>query len=64
LGDEARDVHAPDDLAEHDVITVQPGRGLHGDEELAAVGVGAWEKKKKETKLWDQEEAINLLEMN
>ena len=35
------DVHAIYNLAEDDVLAVQPYRGRSGDEELAAVGVGA-----------------------
>ena len=35
------DVHPLDDLAEHNVLAVEPRRGLERDEELAAVRVGA-----------------------
>nr|BAH79726.1 cyclophilin [Babesia bigemina] len=35
------DVHAAGDLAEHDVLAVEPRALNGGDEELAAVGVGA-----------------------
>ena len=35
------DVHAVDDFAEYDVLVVEEGGGEGGDEELAAVGVGA-----------------------
>jgi len=34
-------IHAVDDLAEDDVLVVEEGRRYRGDEELAAVGVGA-----------------------
>ena len=37
----AHDVHAVEDLAEDDVLAVQEGRRHRGDEELAAVAVGA-----------------------
>ena len=35
----SEDVEALDHLAEDDVLTVQPRRGVYGDEELRAVGV-------------------------
>ena len=35
----SEDVEALDHLAENDVLTVQPRRGVDGDEELRAVGV-------------------------
>lgn len=37
----AHNLHALDDAAEDDVLVVQERRGRAGDEELAAVGVGA-----------------------
>jgi len=35
------DIHALDNLAEHDVTTIQPWGGNSGDEELGAIGVWA-----------------------
>lgn len=46
------DVHAVDDFAEDDVFAVEEGRGGAGDEELAAVGVGAGVLRDWEEETW------------
>ena len=40
VGDQPRHVHPLQHLAEHHMRPIQPLGGFHGDEELAAVGVG------------------------
>ena len=46
VGDHPGHVHPAQNLAKHHVRPIQPLGGLHGDEELAAVGIGACQTTK------------------
>ena len=61
VGDPVDDVLPGDHLAEDGVAVVEPGRRHHGDEELAAVGVGAGVGHGQQARLVELAAALELV---